>query len=85
MIIHAAVKSAIERSSIKDKEEALNNYLSAVDGQSNTVARAISRDILGEDVYWDWDGKPCNNSWQFIQEASSTSYSGRLLPLHRWS
>lgn len=74
--IHVAVEKAIQRSNIQDKEGALKTYLSAVDGKSNTVARAVSRNILGEDVFWDWDGKPCDNVCDDtdLEEASSTPY-----------
>jgi hypothetical protein len=27
-----------------------------VSGKSNSVARAVAADILGEEVFWDWDG-----------------------------
>jgi hypothetical protein len=27
-----------------------------VDGNANNVARAVAVDILGEEVFWDWDG-----------------------------
>ncbi|KAF8320544.1 isocitrate lyase [Cantharellus anzutake] len=50
-----AVAQAIERSSISDKTGALDRYTSLADGQSNSEARAIARDILGEDIQWNWD------------------------------
>lgn len=37
------------------KESALKHYLEAVDGKSNTEARDIAADILGERIRWDWD------------------------------
>jgi len=53
---HLAVDKAIQRSDITDKASALKTYLSAVDGKANNVARAVAGDILGEGVFWDWDG-----------------------------
>lgn len=53
---HLAVDKAIQRSDITDKDGALKTYLSAVDGKANNVARAVATDILGEEVFWDWDG-----------------------------
>ena len=45
----------MQRSSIADKEAAYQHYLAAVDGKSNSDARDIAADILGERIYWDWD------------------------------
>ncbi|KAG5715710.1 hypothetical protein E4T56_gene161 [Termitomyces sp. T112] len=50
-----AVKQAIDGSNITNKTETYNSYLSAVDGQSNNVARTIAADILGQPVFWDCD------------------------------
>ena len=50
-----AVKHAIQRSSIADKDGVYQHYLSAVEGKSNSDARDIAADILGERVFWDWD------------------------------
>ncbi|PPQ68767.1 hypothetical protein CVT26_001736 [Gymnopilus dilepis] len=50
-----AVEKEISLSSLNDKEGAFKAYLSAVDGKSNGVARAVAADILGKDVFWDWD------------------------------
>ena len=54
--LHLAVDKAIQRSNIMDKGGALKTYLAAVDGKANNVARAVAADILGEEVFWDWDG-----------------------------
>ncbi|KAF9567847.1 isocitrate lyase and phosphorylmutase [Agrocybe pediades] len=50
-----AVEKQINASSIKDQESALRTYLSAVEGKSNSVARTVAADILGSEVFWDWD------------------------------
>jgi len=50
-----AVEKAIKASNMKDKENVLKTYLAAVDGKSNAVARSVATDILGEEVFWDWD------------------------------
>jgi len=50
-----AVEAAIANSNIQDKAGAYQTYLSAVAGKSNSAARSIATDILGEQVYWDWD------------------------------
>ncbi|KAG6851376.1 hypothetical protein H0H93_005774 [Arthromyces matolae] len=50
-----AVKVAIDNSSITNKEEAYNSYLSAVSGKSNSEARTAAADILGQPVFWDCD------------------------------
>ena len=51
-----AVDKAIQHSNITDKKAALKTYLSAVDGKANNITRAVAADILGEEVFWDWDG-----------------------------
>ncbi|KIM47564.1 hypothetical protein M413DRAFT_439235 [Hebeloma cylindrosporum] len=50
-----AVEKAIELSSIHDKDGALKTFLTATSGKSNSVARAVAADILGEELFWDWD------------------------------
>lgn len=51
-----AVEKAIDRSSsIKDKDAHKKQFLTAVDGKSNTYAREAAKDIVGEEIYWNWD------------------------------
>ncbi|KAJ7597328.1 isocitrate lyase [Mycena floridula] len=50
-----AVEDAINKSSVTNKGSALETYKSAAEGKSNTEARAIARDILGQNVFWDCD------------------------------
>lgn len=52
-----AVKQAIDASSISDKIAAYEGYLKAVSGKSNSEAKIVAQDILGEPVFWDWDRK----------------------------
>lgn len=56
-VCFSAVEAAIANSNIQDKAGAYQTYLSAVVGKSNSTARSIAVDILGEQVYWDWDGE----------------------------
>ena len=51
----AAVKRAIDASNISDKTAAYEGYLKAVSSKSNSEARIVAQDILGEPVFWDWD------------------------------
>ena len=51
----AAVGRAIDASSIYGKKAAYDGYLKAVSGKSNSEARIVAQDILGEPVFWDWD------------------------------
>ena len=53
---YSAVEIAIGNSNIQNKAAAYQTYLSAVSGKSNSAARSVAADILGEQVYWDWDG-----------------------------
>ena len=55
-ICGAAVEQAIGASSIGDKKAAYEEYLSAVAGKSNTEAREIAKDMIGSEVFFDWDG-----------------------------
>ncbi|KAI0803171.1 isocitrate lyase [Irpex lacteus] len=53
-----AVEKAIEHSSSLApgaKASALKHYLEAADGVSNSEARDIAADVLGERIRWDWD------------------------------
>lgn len=53
-----AVEKAINASSnIKDKPETLKQYLAAVDGKSNSHAREIAKDVVGQEVFWNWDSE----------------------------
>lgn len=59
---YAAVEKAINASSsIKDKEAAYKQYLTAADGKSNTHAREVAKDILGQEVFWNWDRAYCRS------------------------
>lgn len=53
--LSAAVRRAIDASSISDKKAAYEGYLKAVSGKSNSEARIVAQDILGGPVFWDWD------------------------------
>ena len=58
-----AVGTAIEGSSALAagaKASALKHYLEAVDGKSNTEARDIAADVLGERIRWDWESTSLN-------------------------
>ncbi|KAL1951201.1 hypothetical protein VTO73DRAFT_350 [Trametes versicolor] len=50
-----AFEHALQKSSVADKEGALKAYLEAVHGKSNADARDVAKDILGENIFWDWD------------------------------
>jgi hypothetical protein len=59
-----AVEKSINESAIVDKQATYTQYLylSAASGKSNNEAREIARNILGENVFWDWDRKCYFNS-----------------------
>lgn len=59
------MKDAIAKSSISDKDSAYKAYLEAVDGKSNSDAREIAKDILGEPVFWSWERK-CHPSFDVV-------------------
>jgi hypothetical protein len=51
-----AVEKAINNASnIGNKSAAYQRYISASSGKSNSEAREIAKDIIGESVFWDWD------------------------------
>lgn len=53
----------------------MDTYLQQVSGKSNSVARAVAAEILGENLYWDWDGL-----WSlFCRMINSKSVSIKLL------
>ncbi|KAJ7150203.1 YPR006Cp-like protein, partial [Mycena filopes] len=49
------VEAAIAKSTLENKDSAYKAYLTAVEGKSNSEAREVATDILGEPVFWDWD------------------------------
>ncbi|VEU24179.1 DEKNAAC105414 [Brettanomyces naardenensis] len=59
LLFHEAVEAAIKKSTtIKDKEAAIkkfNEKVTPLSGTSNAEARKLAREILGEDVYFDWE------------------------------
>jgi isocitrate lyase len=50
-----AVRKELEASG---KASAFEEYRAMAVGKSNSEARAAARQILGKDVFWDWDCKP---------------------------
>ena len=57
LICFAAVEKSIKASDIGNKDAAFREYLAAVENKSNTQAREIAKDILGKEVFWNWDRK----------------------------
>lgn len=56
MTFNEAVRHAILGSpAISSPERTFEHYKSLVSGKSNTEARKAARDILGREVWWDWD------------------------------
>jgi isocitrate lyase len=52
-----AVAQAIESSAISNKDAALEQYLQASADKSISDARSVACEIVGEEVFWDWDCK----------------------------
>ncbi|EWG40036.1 isocitrate lyase [Fusarium verticillioides 7600] len=50
-----AVTAAIDAGSSTDKASLKRDYLSKAKGKSNLEARAIARQVLGHDIFFDWD------------------------------
>lgn len=51
-----AVRQAIlDSPAISSPDKTFERYKSLVEGKSNTEARTIARNLLGRDVWWDWD------------------------------
>jgi len=50
-----AVEEKIKTSSLQDKDSAYKQYLTSATGKSITDSRLVAKDILGEEVFWDWD------------------------------
>ena len=59
MTFDQAVEYAIGSSStLNDKEGALQNYKTLSKGRSNHEARLAAKEVIGSDIFWDWD---CEN------------------------
>ncbi|KAF4474626.1 Isocitrate lyase [Fusarium agapanthi] len=50
-----AVTAAIDAGSSSDKAGLKRDYLAKAKGKSNLEARAIARQVLGHDIFFDWD------------------------------
>jgi isocitrate lyase len=50
-----AVLDQIRQTNPSRQEVLITRYLTAAKGNSNSQARAIARELLGIDVYWDWE------------------------------
>ncbi|KAI5462590.1 isocitrate lyase [Mariannaea sp. PMI_226] len=50
-----AVVAAIQSGAYSNKAALQADYLRAAKGKSNTEARAVARQVLGKDVFFDWD------------------------------
>jgi len=50
-----AVQTALEKSSLSDKQTAWHRYKEGVEGKPISEARDIARDVVGERISWDWD------------------------------
>ncbi|KAF5555611.1 Isocitrate lyase [Fusarium phyllophilum] len=50
-----AVTAAIDAGSSSDKASLKRDYLTKAKGKSNLEARAIARQVLGHDIFFDWD------------------------------
>ncbi|EMT63753.1 isocitrate lyase 1 [Fusarium odoratissimum] len=50
-----AVAAAIDAGSSSDKAGLKRDYLTKAKGKSNLEARAIARQVLGHDIFFDWD------------------------------
>lgn len=54
-VFDEAVAEAINGSSLSNKSAALQDYAKQARGKGNREARKIARNILGRDVFFDWD------------------------------
>lgn len=57
-LFHEAVVDEIQKSSISGKDQAIKKFLSKVNplsGVSNKEARLLAKQILGKDIYFNWD------------------------------
>lgn len=50
-----AVLDRIRWTNPSRQEVLITRYLTAANGKSNSQARVIARELLGIDVYWDWE------------------------------
>ncbi|KAF8433537.1 isocitrate lyase and phosphorylmutase [Boletus edulis BED1] len=56
MTFDDAVKHALQTtSSISNPDSVFEHYKSRVTGKSNSESRRIAKEIIGRDIFWDWD------------------------------
>jgi len=59
---------AVTEALTKDgKSDLIEGYLARSKGQSNFDARAIAREVLGRDVYWNWDTPRTREGYHFVR------------------
>ncbi|KAM5433176.1 isocitrate lyase 1 [Microsporum ferrugineum] len=51
----AAIDQINATPSISNKKAVIDKFLTDIKGKSNTEARAIAKELIGSDIYWNWD------------------------------
>ncbi|KAE8136715.1 isocitrate lyase [Aspergillus pseudotamarii] len=66
-LFNDAVIEVINKGAHSNKQSLVDQYLKAAKGKSNLEARAIAKNITGQDIYWNWDAPRTREGYYRLQ------------------
>ncbi|KAB8224695.1 isocitrate lyase [Aspergillus novoparasiticus] len=66
-VFNDAVIEAINKGAHSNKQSLIDQYLKAAKGKSNLEARAIAKNITGQDIYFNWDAPRTREGYYRLQ------------------
>ncbi|OGM46925.1 isocitrate lyase AcuD [Aspergillus bombycis] len=66
-LFNDAVIEVINKGAHSNKQSLIDQYLKAAKGKSNLEARAIAKNITGQDIYWNWDAPRTREGYYRLQ------------------
>ncbi|RAQ66755.1 isocitrate lyase AcuD [Aspergillus flavus] len=66
-LFNDAVIEAINKGAHSNKQSLIDQYLKAAKGKSNLEARAIAKNITGQDIYFNWDAPRTREGYYRLQ------------------
>ncbi|GAB1200902.1 isocitrate lyase 1 [Aspergillus pseudonomiae] len=66
-LFNDAVIEVINKGAHSNKQALIDQYLKAAKGKSNLDARAIAKNITGQDIYWNWDAPRTREGYYRLQ------------------
>ncbi|KAB8260124.1 isocitrate lyase [Aspergillus pseudonomiae] len=66
-LFNDAVIEVINKGAHSNKQALIDQYLKAAKGKSNLDARAIAKNITGQEIYWNWDAPRTREGYYRLQ------------------